>query len=84
MVIRGKVKKGKVQLAKPLPLPDGTEVEVRAVKKPAKKPVKKPKPKAKPMSFAERYRSIIGIAKNLPRDFAEQHDHYLYGTPKRK
>lgn len=26
----------------------------------------------------------IGALKGLPRDAAEQHDHYLYGTPKRR
>jgi hypothetical protein len=26
---------------------------------------------------------IAGSVKNLPPDFAAQHDHYLHGTPKR-
>jgi hypothetical protein len=26
--------------------------------------------------------TLAGIAKDLPADFAEQHDHYLHGTPK--
>ena len=29
-------------------------------------------------------RSIAGIADDLPADVAEQHHHYLYGTPKWK
>ena len=35
-------------------------------------------------TLAERLSSFIGVAKNLPPDLAENHDHYLYGTPKRK
>jgi predicted DNA-binding antitoxin AbrB/MazE fold protein len=35
-----------------------------------------------PRTLAERYKSIIGKAKGLPADFAEQHDHYIHGTPK--
>jgi len=26
---------------------------------------------------------LAGIAKDLPVDFAAQHDHYIHGTPKR-
>lgn len=26
---------------------------------------------------------LAGTVKNLPRDFAVNHDHYLHGTPKR-
>ena len=83
MVLRGKIKNGKIHLSKPAPLPDGTIVEVRPVKKPSKLP-KRPKAKAMPKSLAERLAPIIGMAKHRPPDMAEQHDHYLYGTPKRK
>lgn len=31
----------------------------------------------------ERYKSVIGKAEGLPSNFAEQHDHYIHGTPKR-
>jgi hypothetical protein len=34
-------------------------------------------------TLAERLRPIIGAAKGLPPDMAEQHDHYIHGTPKR-
>jgi hypothetical protein len=43
MVIRGKVKGGKVILADPKALKEGTEVEVRPVKRAAKAATKKPK-----------------------------------------
>lgn len=35
-------------------------------------------------TFAERYARFIGIMKDGPADLAENHDHYLYGTPKHK
>jgi hypothetical protein len=34
-------------------------------------------------TLAERLRSVIGVASGLPSDFADQHDHYIRGTPKR-
>jgi hypothetical protein len=86
MVLRGKIKNGKVVLTKPKALPEGTEVEVRPVKKP-KKPAKgkqSTKPKTPPKSFAERYKDFIGKAKGLPPDFSVNLDHYLYGLPKRQ
>ena len=35
------------------------------------------------LTLAERLKSVIGTAKGLPPDLAEQHDHYIHGTPKR-
>lgn len=35
-------------------------------------------------TFYERYKDVIGKAKGLPRDFADNHDHYIHATPKRK
>jgi hypothetical protein len=34
-------------------------------------------------SHFEIFKSVIGKATNLPQDAAYQHDHYLYGTPKK-
>jgi hypothetical protein len=33
--------------------------------------------------LSRRLLSIAGTAEGLPSDFAEQHDHYIHGTPKR-
>lgn len=41
-----------------------------------------PQPK-KRVSFADRYKDIIGAAGSGMNDLAENHDHYLYGTPKK-
>ncbi len=91
MVVRGKVKRGKVVLADPNAIPDGTDVEVRPVKKPkrtksnAKKPAKSArKKKSRPRTLAERMAPFIGIVKDLPPDMSVNLDHYLYGHPKRE
>jgi hypothetical protein len=86
MPLRGKVKKGKVVLDDPRGLPEGTEVEVRPVKKRRKpaKPAKAAKGTGRPRSLAERLAKFIGIAKGLPPDASVNLDHYLYGVPKRK
>jgi hypothetical protein len=54
-------------------LPSGTKVRIELVE-----PVDDSTP-----TLAERLRPIIGAAKGLPVDMAEQHDHYIHGTPKR-
>ena len=61
------VENGQLVLREPLPLPDGTVVKVR-VEEPGESP-------------------LLEIARNAidmgVEDGAEQHDHYVYGTPKR-
>lgn len=78
MTYRGRVKGGVVVLDAPASLPDGAEVEVtlrggEAAAAEGELP-----------TLYERYKSFIGIAEGLPSDLAAQHDHYLYGTPKRE
>jgi len=34
-------------------------------------------------SFTQRFAEVMGKAQSLPEDAAENHDHYLYGVPKR-
>jgi hypothetical protein len=33
--------------------------------------------------LAERLKDLIGIIDDMPADWAEQHDHYIHGTPKK-
>ena len=33
--------------------------------------------------FAKRFAKYLGVITDAPDDLAQQHDHYLYGTPKR-
>ena len=67
-------------LDQPLDLPDGTEVHVSPVER-ERADVDAPK---QPRTLAERLAPFIGCVKGLPSDLARNHDHYLYGTPKRK
>ena len=36
-----------------------------------------------PPTLLERLRSVVGKAKGLPPDAAVNHDHYLYGLPRK-
>ena len=38
----------------------------------------------RPGTLLDMFRPFIGKVKGLPRDFAVNHDHYLYGVPKRE
>ena len=60
----------------PMHVPDGTRVEITL-------PEAIGQPAVAHGSFAERYAKYVGIADALPEDFAENHDHYLHGAPKR-
>src|SRR5579884_3618239 len=70
MAVRGKIRGGKVLLDDPKALPEGTEVEVRPVKKrrPPAKTAKKPKAKKPPRTLAEQLAPFIGVVKGLPPD----------------
>ena len=71
MSITATVENDTIKLPAGIHLPDGTPVRVE--------PIKDNGP-----TLAERLATFIGVAKDLPPDLAENHDHYLYGTPKRK
>ena len=65
------VKNGAIELPPDVVLPDGTEVKIEAMTS------------ARPATFGEHMKDFIGIVTDGPGDRADQHDHYLYGTPKR-
>lgn len=68
MPIRGHIQKGVVVLDEATDLPEGTEVLVEPVGR---------------KTLADRLRNVIGSVPDLPEDLAENHDHYIHGTPKR-
>jgi hypothetical protein len=72
MTLDGIVRNGMIVLDQGASLPEGTRVKVIA--EPAEV-------EAKPTLLG--LRKLAGIAKDLPEDFAAQHDHYIHGTPKR-
>jgi hypothetical protein len=71
MTYRGRVKNGVIVLEPPAVLPEGALVEVAPVEA-SREPAR---------TLAERYADFIGIVEDLPADFAENHDHYIHGTP---
>ena len=77
MTLHGQVRGGVIVFDPPVALPEGAEVQVQVIQSPAEAP-----PTELP-SLYERLKPFVGAAKGLPADLAEQHDHYLYGTPKR-
>lgn len=76
MTYKGRIRDGLVVLDEPVNLEDGTEVRVEIMPE-------SPVPTAScRRSIAERLAPFIGKAQTLPPDASEQHDHYLYATPK--
>ena len=64
----GKVSGGVVLLPPEADLPEGTPVRVQAVV---------------PKRLSQRLQNVIGIVRGMPPDWAENHDHYIHGTPKK-
>jgi hypothetical protein len=65
---RGREKNGVIVLDENQQLDEGSLVEVTPLE---------------PKTLADRLRGVIGAAKDLPPDLAENHDHYIHGAPKR-
>ena len=77
MVYKGHIENGAVVLDEPAELPEGALVKVDIFQTPGDS-----KEEGVP-SLAETLAPFIGKAVGLPEDAAENHDHYLYGTPKK-
>jgi len=71
MTYRGHVEGGVIVLDKRARLPEGTKVKIEPLARQRK-------------TLAKQSQGVIGKASGLPEDLAEEHDHYLYGAPKRK
>ena len=67
MTYEGHIKNGVVILDGKTVLPEGTAVRVEPIE---------------PRPLNDRFRDVIGRATDLPSDMAENHDHYIHGTPK--
>ena len=72
MTYRGHVENGVIVLDEPAELPEGTSVRVELADE------------ATGPTLADKLARFIGCLDGLPSDFAENHDHYLYGVPKGK
>lgn len=78
MNMRGRIVAGRIELDGPINLPDGVEVDVTL------EPIdRKSAPASSRNTLAESLAEVIGAIDGLPSDLAEQHDHYIHGTPKK-
>jgi hypothetical protein len=77
MTTRGIVQDGVVILLGPESLPEGAVVSVEVLDGTSTAP-NRPGP-----SLAEELGDMIGSIDDLPADFALNHEHYRFGTPKR-
>ena len=79
MTYRGKYSKGTVILPRDANIPEGAEVEVTLVppSNGGAEPGESP-------TLYEMLKDFVGILDGLPSDLAENHDHYIHGTPKRR
>lgn len=72
MSLRGRVKNGVIVIDSPTSLPEGAEVDVLVLSAGGDVP-----------TLYERLKDVIGSIDDLPADASINHDHYLYGTPKK-
>ena len=70
MTFEGRVENGTIVFEPPSPFPEGARVRIELISD------------TEPTLF-DRIGHLAGKAKHLPPDAAEQHDPYLYGTPKK-
>jgi hypothetical protein len=79
MVYKGHVEKGIVVFDDPVTLPEGLKVQIETVD------VEAPEIATcdNTETLGQKLLKHAGKAVGLPPDLAENHDHYLYGTPKK-
>jgi hypothetical protein len=80
MTLEGHIENGMVVFNEPVLLPDGTPVRVEVV---AATPAKDQDSAKQAGHFLNHYKNVIGTVEDLPPDAAHNHDHYLYGLPKK-
>jgi hypothetical protein len=78
MVYRGHIENGGIVLDDSVNLPEGTKVSIEPFGSGELR-----EDQAPPLTLNERLKPFIGKATGLPTDAALNHDHYLYGLPKR-
>jgi len=77
MAFRGHIKGGLVVLDQPGDLPEGAEVRVELVSSGVATQAQ-----SRGRTLYDRLQRVVGSAKGLPPDAAENVDHYLYDHPK--
>ena len=76
MLLDGHVENGRIVLDHAAQLPEGSKVRVEVLPARAEAP-------AGTRTLLERLQPFVGVLDGLPEDAAVNHDHYLYGTPKK-
>ena len=79
MTVNGHVENGNIVLDEAVSLSNGVKVRVEVL---ASEGAQATNEEQVP-TLNERYKSIIGSVKDLPSDFAKNHDHYIHGQPKK-
>jgi hypothetical protein len=72
MTYRGRVKNGVIIIDGQPQIAEGTIVEIQPIDD------------RQAPTIAERFADVLGKAEGLPEDFAENHDHYIHGAPKKQ
>jgi hypothetical protein len=81
MTLIGHVQNGAIVLDDPAAvLPEGFTASIE-LKAPERAQASK---EERPLTLAEQFAEFIGVVDDWPTDFAENHDHYIHGTPKNK
>ena len=75
MTYKGHVRNNVVVFDDDVNLPDGAEAVVEIVNAAVLE--------TKGKTLRERFGSLVGSVPDLPEDFADNHDHYIHGAPKR-
>ena len=76
--LEGTVHDGAILLDGPAKLPEGARVAIEVTSV-----TETPSPESETTPTLLSLLKLAGIAKDLPDDFAAQHDHYIHGTAKR-
>ena len=76
MTLLGHVRNGRIELDQPLSLPEGAKVQVEVLASGEQTDVTG-------QTLGEKLLKYAGRITDAPADLAEQHDHYLHGTPKK-
>jgi hypothetical protein len=76
MTITATVLNGEIQLPPGTQLPEGAQLQITLVDA-------KERPPMQPTLY-DSLRDLIGMAKDLPTDMADEHDHHNYGAPRRR
>ncbi len=78
MTLFGHVENGNIVLDQSATLPEGAKVRIEVL---AQEKLAASEPSIP--TLYERLQNVVGKAKSLPSDASINHDHYLYGHPKK-